>query len=70
VPVPTIPDSRPEIPHTGNPGHCGGGIIPGPGGTDSPVVPEPGSIILLGIAATVGGAGYLRRRIAKTKPQA
>ncbi len=70
VPVPTIPDSRPEIPDTGNPGHCGGGIIPGPGGTDSPVVPEPGSIILLGIAAAVGGADSLRRRFAITKPQA
>jgi hypothetical protein len=32
-----------------------------------PVVPEPGSIILLGIAGGVGGAGWIRRRLARKK---
>lgn len=57
-----IPNPQPEIPVTGgdpvtpvDPGHDGGV-------GDAPIVPEPGSAILLGIAMGVGGAGYIRRR--------
>ncbi len=38
-----------------------------PGNGDSPVVPEPGNIILPGIAGGVGGAGLIRRRLKKVK---
>ncbi len=67
LPDPEIPDSTPDVPSSSDPLHCGGGIIPGVNGNDSPVVPEPGSIILLGIAGGVGGAGWIRRRMKKNK---
>lgn len=56
-----VPPVLPEIPSTGgdpvsptdpNPGNVAG---------EAPIVPEPGSIVLLGIAIGVGGAGYIRR---------
>ncbi len=58
-----VPDSTPEIPGTNGPGKGGGDIVPVAAPTDSPVVPEPGSIILIGIASGLGGAGWLRRRM-------
>ncbi len=62
-PASQVPDSTPEIPDTNGPGKGGGDIVPGGPPTDSPVVPEPGSIILIGIASGLGGAGWLRRRM-------
>jgi len=58
-----VPDSTPEIPGRNGPGKSGGDIVPGGEPTDSPVVPEPGSIILIGIASGLGGAGWLLRRM-------
>ena len=61
-----VPPLLPEIPSTGgdpvsptdpNPGNVAG---------EAPIVPEPGSIVLLGIAIGVGGVGYIRRRRSKS----
>ncbi len=67
LPDPSIPDVTPDVPTGDNPSHCGGGHQAPPGSGESPVVPEPGSIILLGIAGGVGGAGLIRRRLTKAK---
>ncbi len=67
LPDPSIPDVTPDLPTSEDPSHCGGGHNTPPGNGDSPVVPEPGSIILLGIAGGVGGAGFIRRRLKKAK---
>jgi hypothetical protein len=67
LPDPSIPDVTPDVPTGDDPSHCGGGHHTPPGNGDSPVVPEPGSIILLGIAGGVGGAGLIRRRLKKAK---
>ena len=67
LPDPSIPDVTPDVPTGDDPLHCGGGQLTPPGNGDSPVVPEPGSIILLGIAGGVGGAGLIRRRLKKVK---
>ena len=67
LPDPSIPDVTPDVPTSDDPSHCGGGHNTPPGNGDSPVVPEPGSIILLGIAGGVGGAGFIRRRLKKAK---
>ncbi len=67
LPDPTVPDVTPDVPTGDDPSHCGGGHVTPPGNGDSPVVPEPGSIILLGIAGGVGGAGIIRRRLKKSK---
>jgi hypothetical protein len=67
LPDPSIPDVTPDVPTGDDPSHCGGGNHTPPGNGDSPVVPEPGSIILLGIAGGVGGAGLIRRRLKKAK---
>ena len=67
LPDPEIPDITPDIPLCGDPGHGGGGLIPGSGGGDSPIVPEPGSLILFGIAGGVGAGGLIRRWLKKAK---
>jgi hypothetical protein len=67
LPDPSIPDVTPDVPTSDDPSHCGGGHNTPPGNGDSPVVPEPGSVILLGIAGGVGGAGFIRRRLKKAK---
>ena len=67
LPDPSVPDVTPDVPTGDDPSHCGGGHHIPPGHGDSPVVPEPGSIILLGIAGGVGGAGLIRRRLKKAK---
>ena len=67
LPDPSIPDVTPDLPTSDNPLHGGGGHNTPPGNGDSPVVPEPGSIILLGIAGGVSGAGFIRRRLKKAK---
>lgn len=61
-PEPEIPDATPEIPVSDAPVHCGGGLIPGVTSGDSPIVPEPGSLALLGIASGIAGGISLRRR--------
>ncbi len=51
--------------HGNGPGNGGNGNVPpGTGGTDpgSPVVPEPGTALLLGIGGAIAGVRYLRRR--------
>ncbi len=67
LPDPLIPDVTPDLPTSDDPSHGGGGHNTPPGNGDSPVVPEPGSIILLGIAGGAGGAGFIRRRLKKAK---
>lgn len=67
LPDPLIPDVTPDVPTGDDPSQCGVGHNTPPGNGDSPVVPEPGSIILLGIAGGVGGAGFIRRRLKKAK---
>ena len=67
LPDPAIPDVTPDLPTSEDPSYCGGGHYTPPGNGDSPVVPEPGSVILLGIAGGVGGAGFIRRRLKKAK---
>lgn len=56
-----VPPLLPEIPSTG--GDPVSPTDPNPGNVtgEAPIVPEPGSIVLLGIAIGVGGAGYIRR---------
>ena len=65
LPDPSIPDVTPDVPTGDNPSHYGEVHNTRPGNGDSPVVPEPGSIILLGIAGGVGGAGLIRHRSKK-----
>lgn len=60
-----IPDYTPEIPKNETPGPAGG-PVPGTGGGDTPVVPEPGSIMLLAIAGAMAGVVVVRRRRRKT----
>lgn len=67
LPDPSIPDVTPDVPTGDDPSHCGGGHHTPLNNGDSPVVPEPGSIILLGIAGGVGGAGLIRRRLKKVR---
>lgn len=55
IPVPT-----PETPPPGEP--PGGPTPPPGGGGESPVVPEPGSLLLLAIGLGLGGAKWLRYR--------
>lgn len=58
--------------HGNGPSNGGNGNVPpGTGGTDpgSPVVPEPGTALLLGIGGAIAGVRYLRRRNA-TEPAA
>lgn len=43
-------------------GGNGGGDGMGGGGGDTPVVPEPGSLLMLAVGSVLGGVGYLRRR--------
>ncbi|MFO1000478.1 MAG: PEP-CTERM sorting domain-containing protein [Planctomycetaceae bacterium] len=69
LPDPSVPDVTPDVPTGDDPSHCGGGHFIPPGNGDSPVVPEPGSVILLGIAGGVGGAGLIRRRLKKAKAE-
>ena len=63
-----IPDYTPDIPSNEHPSP-GGGPGPGPGG-DTPIVPEPGSLLLLGIAGAIGGVVVVRRRRLKLKADA
>jgi hypothetical protein len=56
----------PEIPPSGGNPAPPTDHNPGGGAGEAPIVPEPGSIVLLGIALGVGGAGYIRRQRRKS----
>lgn len=45
----------------GNGGNAGGGIGD-PGSGNAPVVPEPGSLLMMAVGSMMGGMAYLRRR--------
>ncbi|MBC7967907.1 MAG: PEP-CTERM sorting domain-containing protein [Fuerstia sp.] len=57
-----VPPVLPEIPPTGGDPVPPTDHNPGNGAGEAPIVPEPGSIVLLSIAMGVGGAGYIRHR--------
>ena len=70
IPLPEcpVPALLPEIPSTsGNP-VSPTDLNPGNVSGEAPIVPEPGSIVLLSIAMAVGGASYIHRRRAGTFP--
>ncbi len=61
-PMCDLPPALPEIPPTGGDPTAIPDFTPGNGVGDTPVVPEPGSIVLLAIGAGVSGGAWLRRR--------
>lgn len=61
-PMCEVPPVLPEIPSTGGDPTKTPDLTPGNGVGDTPVVPEPGSIVLLAIGAGVSGGAWLRRR--------
>jgi hypothetical protein len=56
-----IPDFTPEVPAEEDPSPSAGSG-PGTCNGETPIVPEPGGIILLGIALAGAGAIHFRRR--------
>ena len=61
-PMCEMPPVLPEIPPAGGDPTTIPDFTPGNGVGDTPVVPEPGSIVLLAIGAGVSGGAWLRRR--------
>ncbi|MFN9718486.1 MAG: PEP-CTERM sorting domain-containing protein [Planctomycetota bacterium] len=69
-PATTVPTNQPLVPPVDSPSqHFISGSDVGSSPGDSPVVPEPGSIVLLGMAGCLGGVGLLRRHIHRRRSE-